>query len=200
MDSPSPWSNRPPLLVLVTGQACTGKTTLARARAADVGLPLIAKDDIKERLFDSLGWSDRQWSKKLGNATFELMFYLIELELKAGRDAMAEANFYPLLHKNIWKEIGQRQPFRPFVIECTADSDVLLERFIRRSESGERHPGHGDQLNYAEAEATFRQVNRPPFDLGGCYFRVDTNDFSKVDPLALANAIRAELGRGLGSP
>ena len=55
-----------PLLIVVTGAPCAGKTTLARRIAETFRLPLIAKDDIKESLFDSLGWKDREWSKQLG--------------------------------------------------------------------------------------------------------------------------------------
>ena len=84
-----------PLLVIVTGLPCTGKTTLVQKIAAELRLPLITKDGIKERLFDSLGWSDREWSKKLGKATFDLLFYFIEVELRAGHSLIAEARFFP---------------------------------------------------------------------------------------------------------
>jgi predicted kinase len=65
-----------PLLVIVSGPPCSGKTTLARWLAKELALPLIAKDNIKELLFDHLGWSDRAWSKKLGRATYPLIYYL----------------------------------------------------------------------------------------------------------------------------
>ena len=37
-----------PLLILVTGLPCSGKTTLAVRMADELGLPLVTKDDIKE--------------------------------------------------------------------------------------------------------------------------------------------------------
>lgn len=48
-----------PQVILVNGLPATGKTTLARRIATDLRLPLLAKDAIKETLFDTLGWSDR---------------------------------------------------------------------------------------------------------------------------------------------
>ena len=79
------------------------------------------------------------------------------------------------------------------MIELVADGDILLKRFIQRSELGERHPGHVDQTTYGEAVKTFCGEKPLPFDLGGRYIEVDTSDFSKVDPNALVSAIRAEM-------
>src|SRR5687768_2133644 len=82
-----------PNAVIVTGLPCTGKTTLARRLSADLKLPLICKDDIKETLFDTLGWRDREWSRKLGAATMRLLYMWVEEELAAGRSFIVECNF-----------------------------------------------------------------------------------------------------------
>ena len=41
--------------VLVAGWPGSGKSTLAAALAAELGLPLLSKDEIKEALMDGLG-------------------------------------------------------------------------------------------------------------------------------------------------
>ena len=110
-------SSQPPLLVIVTGLPCTGKTTLAR----EIPLPIIAKDDIKESLFDSLGWSGRDWSIKLGRATILLLYQLVEMLLRAGVPAIAETYFRPDQAQIEFQAIQARTPFRPFVVECIAD-------------------------------------------------------------------------------
>ena len=43
-----------PLVLIISGPPCTGKTTLARRLATDLGLPLMCKDTIKEVLFERL--------------------------------------------------------------------------------------------------------------------------------------------------
>ena len=58
-----------PLIVLVNGAPASGKTTLSRRLAGDLGLPLLAKDAIKEVLYDTLGAPDRARSRELGGAT-----------------------------------------------------------------------------------------------------------------------------------
>lgn len=60
------------MFVLVTGVPGSGKTSLATALSAALGLPLLSKDVVKETLFDALVVRDRDWSVRLGNAALEV--------------------------------------------------------------------------------------------------------------------------------
>ena len=82
-----------PLLIIVSGPPCSGKTTIAKRLSSDVGIPLFYKDGFKERLFDSLGWKDRDWSKKIGFASLDVLFYIAEVMLSSGKSVMLESNF-----------------------------------------------------------------------------------------------------------
>ena len=70
------------LLIIVNGPPGSGKTTLGTRIAETFDLPFINKDGIKELLFDTLGWSDREWSKRLGAATYTILYHIIEAELR----------------------------------------------------------------------------------------------------------------------
>lgn len=71
------WPPAPALagwFVLVAGWPAAGKSTLARALATELGLPLLAKDEIKEALMDGLGYpATVAQSRRLGRAAVVAM-------------------------------------------------------------------------------------------------------------------------------
>jgi len=160
-----------PLVLIVTGPPCSGKTPLGMALAEHMRLPFINKDGFKERLFDSLGWSDREWSKKVGEASYRMMFYVLESQLAAGQGCIVESNFRPDDAAE-FKRLFARYPCQVLQVLCTASPEVLLERFQQRLST--RHPGHVDHLYQAEfAEVVKRKP--APLDVGGELAVVDTS-------------------------
>ncbi len=187
-----------PVVVIITGLPCTGKTTLARQIAARFRLPLLTKDMLKETLFDTLGWQDRAWSRKLGVASIALLYQLLEVQLQAGRSCIVESNFAPELATSQFRALQVRYAFTPFQILCVADGDVLFARFVQRSESGERHPGHVDTMNYDEFRESLRRGWAAPLDIGGRLIEVDTTDFNAIDYEAIFTSIAEVLQKESG--
>ena len=180
------------MLIVINGLPCTGKTTLGRQISRLHKIPFISKDNFKERLFDTLGYSDRAWSKRLGAASYEMMFYVLEELLEVGQSCVFEANFYPQIHNEPLSKITQKFQVRVVQIHCVTEPDVLLERFRRRWKSGKRHPGHGDEVMLPEMELLARQ-KIIPLELPGPIFELDTTDLANLETSLMFAAIEAEL-------
>src|SRR5207237_374292 len=95
-----------PCVLLVTGAPASGKSTLGRRLAKDLGLPYITKDLFKETLFDTLGWGDRAWSRRAGLASTQLLCRTAAALLEAGQSIAMESNFYPQWDTPALLELG----------------------------------------------------------------------------------------------
>ncbi|MBA3944773.1 MAG: AAA family ATPase [Herpetosiphonaceae bacterium] len=184
---------RSPLLLIISGPPGSGKTTLGRRLASELWLPFVYKDGIKERLFDTLGWRDRAWSQQLGIATYELLYYFLEVQLAAGCSQIIESNFAAEFATQRFLLLKEQYSFRPCQLMCRTQGEVLLARFKLRAEDGSRHPGHVDQLTYGELEAGLLKGRLEPLAIPGEVIEVDTTDFDSIDYGGLMQQIRALL-------
>lgn len=176
-----------PLIVVVTGPPAAGKTTIARALAARLRLPLISKDTIKEALFDGLGSGDLAWSQRLGTGTYLAMLALAEDSVAAGASLVLEANFVR------GSEVETRlaaMPARFLQIHCSAPLEVLLARYGAR----ERHPGHVDAERIDALRDAVETGRHNALDLPGETMRLDTSEGVAIEDV-LAKAREARSGR-----
>lgn len=169
-------------LILISGCPGAGKTSLARPLAETLAIPLIAKDDIKETLFDSLNGEpgDLAFSRQIGGAAMEVLWTL------AGRcpDVMLEANFRP--GSPYERERIQAMGANVIEVHCRCDRNTAARRFADRAARGERHLAHTISELTDDYIAEFDR----PIGIGGVLV-VETRD-----PLDVA-AIAREVGRRL---
>lgn len=138
---PRPVSPLRPLFVVVSGPPASGKSTLAPPLAAALGLPLVAKDTIKEALLAVLEAPDVEASRRVGRAAVRAMLAV------AGASpvgAVLESNFYRS------RAAGELRALPGCVVEvfCRCDATTAATRY--RARAGTRHVGHFDTLRTTE--------------------------------------------------
>ena len=170
-----------PLLIIVSGPPCSGKTTLAKNISEKFNLPLITKDSLKEILFDTVGWKDREWSKKIGFASFSIIHYILDSFMATGRSIIIEGNFKTEFESQHLSPRLKKYNYQSLQIMCQCDGQILFARFKHRSESGKRHPGHCDTGNYDEFKDSLLLGKYPPLDIKGQITTFDSTDLNHLD-------------------
>jgi predicted kinase len=181
-----------PVLIAVGGWPGAGKTTLAYRLGERVGLPVFTKDDVKERLFDTIGVGDRAWSKRLGRASIAILEHQLEATLAAGNSVIGECNWDPRFSEPQLRAILERTSATAFVVAVQGDAEVIRARYRKRADDGERHPGHLDDLLVGELAEVVVGPYTPPA-LGGGRIDVDLTDVREPAMSAALDAITQAL-------
>ncbi|MCX5126856.1 ATP-binding protein [Streptomyces sp. NBC_00347] len=164
--------------VVVSGLPASGKSTLARRLAAELGWSVIDKDAILESLYDSLGVGDHAWRYRLSRASDDILFTLAAQARHAVLDNWWHHDTAP----------GRLHQLDARIVEvhCDCHPALVAKRFQTRT----RHPGHLDQ-DLTREEITERVAAWAalpgPLRLGGPLLTIDTSQ--SVDITALAKEI-----------
>jgi predicted kinase len=162
--------------VLVSGLPGSGKSTVATALGPALGWPVLAKDAIKESLWDSLGAGDREWSSRLGGAAQELLVQLAATATDAVLDTF--------VHRE-WKDRIASLPGRVVEVHCACPPDVALARYGGRR----RHPCHFDAGLARDAWDRWVRDDGAPLAVGPV-LSLDTT--TPVDLAAVVAWVRAQ--------
>lgn len=125
------------LFVVVSGPPASGKSTLAPRIALELGLPLVAKDTIKDALMSVLPVPDVETSRKIGRGAVVAM---LAVASSSPIGAVIESNFYRSVAVD---ELGQL-PGGIVEVFCRCYQAIASERYARRA--GTRHAGHFDSV------------------------------------------------------
>ncbi|HSX30600.1 MAG TPA: AAA family ATPase [Candidatus Saccharimonadales bacterium] len=179
-------------LVIVSGLPATGKTVLSKKLAQYAQLPLFSKDAVKEMLFDGVGHGDRAWGEKLNTPTYDILDYIVEQQLRSRGSLIVETPYDQDFRVEKYIEMQAKYGFTCVQVLCYADPEILLQRFIERIGSADRHPGHNDKAALEDFKASMKNAGKvTPLPLAGQVYQVDTTHFAQVNEEALFREVRS---------
>ncbi len=168
-----------PRLLLLHGPPCAGKSHLADFILREFAIPAMSKDIFKEVLYETLGWSDREWSRQLSQAAMALLYAYAHSLLSQGTSCMLEANFIAHRAHAELTRLSAAVPCEICQIFVYAERTVLARRFRERAQSGQRHPGNLDHiLQHEYAADTIPAAQLEPIPVPGTLLRLDTTDMN----------------------
>lgn len=152
-------------LILIAGMPATGKSHLAEALKNAFGLPVIEKDEIKEQLFDTIGFTCYAEKRQLDVAATSVLLKLMERLYEADASAIVVNNFTAEAGEKL-NAFLKRDGVRCFTLFLNGDPQILYERYYERDKKGLRHPGHAMQIRYPSdsADPEVFDMSREGFD------------------------------------
>jgi predicted kinase len=151
-----------PVLVVVSGPAGSGKTTLAHEIARAIGCPAICRDEIKEGMVHNTPNFVAAKGDELTRRTLPVFFGVLDLLIRAGVTTVAEAAF----QDRVWRP--RLEPFdglaRIRIVHAVVAADVAFQRIQRRkAQNPLRHahadPACRDAANQVQAHNAFDRVS-----------------------------------------
>jgi aminoglycoside phosphotransferase family enzyme/predicted kinase len=158
-----------PVLFITVGLVGTGKSTLAQALAARLGLAAISSDVTRKQLagipltehrFE--GFDGGIYSAELSRRTYDKMFFKAGDILEEGGSVVLDASFIKAEERLKARELAEKLGADLFIIECTLDEADIKKRLERRLKEGSVSDGRWEI--YQPQKKSFELVNEatPP--------------------------------------
>ena len=193
-------------LIILAGMPATGKSTIAAHIQNHFGFPILEKDNIKEALFDTIGFEGYPAKRQLDEASNEILLRTISSMLKADNSLIVDNNFDEESAGKL-KVLLEEHPVNCVTVFLYGDPQVLYERYYARDKAKQRHLGHAMQTNYPPhpGESTDFEMTREGFDdrfvrrkmdnmtWSGKQIRVDATHPETIDVQALIQEIEESL-------
>ncbi len=171
-------SSAVPTLIVVCGLPATGKSSLAEELRDRLGWPLFAKDQFKELLYDSTDQGEEAYTRRtstiVGKQSIALLLMVARVLLETGNSCVIEANFLPDLAPDDLGPLLAISNGRQ--VHCSIPGDLVLGRYRKRAQAGERHPVHVDAGAERELVERIETGGGDPLPLNIPLLEVDSTD------------------------
>lgn len=195
-----------PDLILLAGLPASGKSHFARLLHKRLGYPVIGKDEIKEILFDDVGFRSREEKVKLGVAAMDIMYEQADTLLGLGISVILDNNFENISLPGVRRLMEKHHP-NTVTVRFDGDPMAAYQRFVKRDADPRRHRGHVLNTCYPETgepepyvpigeaafEEKFRSRGVMDFYPGGKLITVDVSSFENYSEQELFERLSKEL-------
>ena len=180
-------------LIIITGDLAAGKSTLAASLSAELNIPYLTKDSLKEIACDAVGYETREENRRLSISATNSMIYFFNQSALVGNDLILEANFRNDEIIKI-KEIADKNNYHVLLLVLTGDINLLYQRFLDRMAT--RHPAHRSlnlDVSLERFEAYINSIRNE--DMIYPAHQIDMTDLDEDEVVDLAlNIVYEELG------
>ncbi len=126
-----------PTLILVSGLSGTGKTTVARAIAGELGIRVVSSDAVRKSLFGDKGQPDAYgegiYSEESRRRTYQLMIERGTAILNEEGNVILDATFRRAVDRETVRKKAKSLGSGWRLIECRLDPDLVRRRMERRA-------------------------------------------------------------------
>lgn len=195
-------------LILIAGMPASGKTTFAKRLSAELQIPMVSKDEIKEILFGTVGFHSRVEKVALGVGSMDIMYFFAESLMRTNKLVILENNFENISKPKL-QQLIDKYHYIPITVLFDGDVKTIYNRFIERDNSPTRHRGHVVNTEYPESvnlgaipppmkfeefQKVFEERGIRYFSIGGKVITIDTTDFKKAAYGDVINQIKNKIG------